>query len=227
MKITELLNLSEGAMKRSNAYISGDSSSPSSLVKTVSKISPARRMLMNAASKTGKNIHDVERVFDTIKGSVNPALSNYWAIVNSKFKREVGLAEERTYREKTLATEDGELNYVWKTDLEDEEYEGYIPNGYSKKVLELSMIRAHSPGNGHGHELMTAFLNTPEARKAELIFLDLTPGIGANSDSSESEEAQTEKLRKFYERYGFRGRNQSQRMWLVKVGSIADNDLPG
>ena len=130
--------------------------------------------------------------------------------------------------EKILRTPQGSLEYGWKSDLEDEEEEGYIPAGYSKRVLELQLIKVKDPGKGHGDELMKAFLNTPEAKKAELIFLDPVPGIGANHDASESEEEQVDRLVKFYKRYGFRHnpRAATKRMWLVQKGELSDTELP-
>jgi GNAT superfamily N-acetyltransferase len=130
--------------------------------------------------------------------------------------------------EKILKTPDGELWYGWRKDLEEEEEEGYIPDGYSKRVLELSLLKVKKPGQGFGDELMKAFLDTPEAKKAELIFLDPNPGIGVNFKSKQSEEEQVARLVKFYQRYGFRHnpRSATKRMWLVRKGSIPDHELP-
>lgn len=138
------------------------------------------------------------------------------------------VSEGLIMEEKILKTEDGELWYTWRKDLEDEEFEGYIPDGYSKRVLELSLLKVNEPGKGHGDELMKAFLETPEAKKAELIFLDPNPGIGVNFKSSMSEAQQVAKLVKFYKRYGFRHNPKSatKRMWLVRKGSIPEHELP-
>lgn len=127
-----------------------------------------------------------------------------------------------------IQTEDGSVDYNWKSDLEDEEGPGYLPKGYSKKVLELSGIYANDPGKGQGDRLMKLFLATPEARKAELIFLDPSPITGANWNSKEPEDVILAKLVKFYARYGFRHNPKSatQRMWLVRKGEIPDNELP-
>lgn len=134
------------------------------------------------------------------------------------------LHEERKIH---IENEDGSLVYGWKSDLEDEEDVGYIPKGYSKKVLELGGIFANDPGKGQGDRLMKLFLGTPEAKKAELIFLDRVPNLGTNHGSGKTEEQQMEMQRRFYERYGFRARSKNTgRMWLVRKGEIPDNRLP-
>jgi hypothetical protein len=74
------------------------------------------------------------------------------------------LHEERKVH---IDNEDGSLVYGWKTDLEDEEGPRYLPNGYSKKVLELGGIFANEPGKGQGDRLMKLFLASPEAQAAE------------------------------------------------------------
>lgn len=129
---------------------------------------------------------------------------------------------------KHVDNEDGSLTWDWKTDLEDEEGKGYIPKGYSKKVLELGGIFANEPGKGQGDRLMKLFLSSPEAKAAELIFLDPVPGIGANFGSNKTEEQQVAALVKFYKRYGFRYNPKSavKRMWLVQKGTLSDNQLP-
>ena len=125
--------------------------------------------------------------------------------------------------------ENGEMVYGWKSvkELNDEEDEGYIPDRYTK-VLELGGIYANEPGKGQGDKLMKRFLSSPEAKKAELIFLDPVPGLGKNFKSVRSEEQQVNDLVRFYKRYGFRHNPKSatKRMWLVKKGEIPDNRLP-
>lgn len=126
-----------------------------------------------------------------------------------------------------IDNEDGSLVYGWKRDLADEEDKNYLPKGYSyNKVLELGGIFANEPGKGQGDRLMKLFLATPEAQKAELIFLDRVPNLGANFGSGKSEEQQLEDQRKFYARYGFRSKGRANRMWLVRKGEISDNMLP-
>lgn len=133
---------------------------------------------------------------------------------------------ETKMRSKILKTPDGMLEYRWNTWLEEEEHEGYIPDGYSKKVLELEILTVHKPGNGHGDELMRAFMKTTEFKKAELVFLDPVPGMGVNDVTDMSEEEQIRRLHKFYSRFGFRRNPKANRMWLVRKGEIPDNKLP-
>jgi len=128
--------------------------------------------------------------------------------------------------EAQIKTAEGYVKYGWKSDLEDEEHAGYIPDGYSKEVLELQMISVNNPGNGDGDKLMKQFLQTPEAQAAELIFLDPFPGQAVNADSAMSDDEQVNKLQKFYRRFGFKNNPQSNRMWLVQKGSIPANRLP-
>lgn len=118
----------------------------------------------------------------------------------------------------------GYVKWNWKSDLEDEEHEGYIPDGYSKKVLELSIIRTKELGKGAGQELMRKFLESTDAKKAELIFLDPSPNEGPDDDLLDEERI--ERLQKFYRKFGFRNRPGSDRMWLVQKGSISDDQLP-
>ena len=119
----------------------------------------------------------------------------------------------------------GYIKWNWKSDLEDEEDEGYIPPGYKKKVLELSIIEVGEPGKGHGEELMRKFLDSADVKKAELVFLDPSPHEGVNWNNKD-EEGTVKRLQKFYRRFGFRNRPGSNRMWLVRKGSIPDDQLP-
>lgn len=124
----------------------------------------------------------------------------------------------------------GELTYGWKSKKElcdEEDDKQYIPAGYNK-ILELGGIFANTPGKGQGAELMKQFLESPEAQKADLIFLDPVPGLGSNFKSIRSEEQQVSDLVRFYKRFGFRHNPKSatKRMWLVKKGEIPDAKLP-
>jgi hypothetical protein len=120
----------------------------------------------------------------------------------------------------------GTLNAGWKNDLDDEEFEGYIPDGYSKNVLELKTIEAKRIGKGDGDALMKEFLSSAIAKSAELIFLDPNPYYGSFLKSEVPEQVQIEKLITFYKKHGFRKNPQSDRMWLVQKGKIADDKLP-
>lgn len=120
----------------------------------------------------------------------------------------------------------GKLLANWKSDLEDEEHKGYIPKGYSKTVLELSIVKAKELGKGYGEKLMNEFLNSSIAKSAELIFLDPNPNIGLFDKSGISEIDQIEKLKRFYSKFGFRNNPKSNRMWRVQIGTIATKDLP-
>jgi hypothetical protein len=126
----------------------------------------------------------------------------------------------------TIKNAHGKLTANWKSDLEDEEDEGYIPDGYSKKVLELSYIEAKQLGQGDGEALMKEFLASPIAKSAELIFLDPNPSMGLFAKSKDSETEQVKKLQRFYAKFGFKKNPRSDRMWLVQKGKIADKDLP-
>lgn len=136
------------------------------------------------------------------------------------------LVIESKMKSKILKTPDGMLEYRWNDWLEEEEFEGYIPEGYSKKVLELEILTVHKPGNGYGDELMRAFMATPEFKKAELVFLDPVPGMGVNDVSEMSEEEQIRRLKKFYKRFGFKNNPKANRMWLVRKGEIPTSKLP-
>lgn len=124
--------------------------------------------------------------------------------------------------------EDGSLVWSWWTNKrfdDDEGEENYLPKGY-KKALELGGVFANIPGKGQGDRLMKMFLASTDAQAAELIFLDPVPNIGANFGSDLSTDQQIERLKKFYAKYGFRNNPRSNRMWLVKKGSIPDDKLP-
>ena len=119
----------------------------------------------------------------------------------------------------------GELKANWKTDLDEEEFDGYVPEGYSK-ILELEIITASKIGAGYGKKLMDEFLRSSIAKKAELIFLDPNPYIGAFEDSDLTDDEQIAKLKKIYAKYGFRNNPHSARMWIVNKGSIPTDKLP-
>jgi hypothetical protein len=136
------------------------------------------------------------------------------------------LNELKLLTEMKVTSKFGVLEYRWKADLEDEEGDDYLPDGYSKKVLELSLLEVNEPGNGHGDELMKKFMQTRAFSEAELVFLDPAPYIGANFNSSLSDEEQIAKIKKFYTRYGFRSNGSAARMWLIRKGSIPDSELP-
>lgn len=129
-----------------------------------------------------------------------------------------------------IKDETGYISWNWRmsTELgEEEDNEEYIPKEF-KKVLELGMIVVDEPGKGHGEELMRKFLETPDAKKAGMIFLDPNPGEGVNWNSNVPREKQVERLVKFYKRFGFRHnpRAVTKRMWLVQKKSIPDDQLP-
>lgn len=86
-------------------------------------------------------------------------------------------------------------------------------------------IDTDKQGMGYGSELMKKFLQCPDAKKAELIFLDPVPGYGSNSGRRD-ETTQVDSLKRFYRRFGFHTNPQSSRMWLVRVGKLSDSELP-
>lgn len=77
---------------------------------------------------------------------------------------------------------------------------------------------------------MRVFLDTPQAKEAELIFLDVYPHLDfkGNFKDRNPEELKhvQDKLQAFYEQFGFKNRHDYKRMWLVKKGSIPTNKLP-
>lgn len=215
----------EGMMKRSDPYISGELPGPRPVDKPLK--SKYDRKILNLATKSHKSPEEVEQLWLDTKKTIDMSMPNAYAIVMAKVQRALGLREALNEEKfKHIENEDGELTYGWKTDLEDEEEPGYIPAGYSKKVLELGGIYATKPGQGQGDRLMKLFLDSPEAKKAELIFLDPVPGLGANFKSNISDTQQIRRLQAFYRRYGFRNRPGANRMWLVKKGTIPDDKLP-
>lgn len=226
MKIQELF---EGRMKDLWMQINlNPDGSPKKKEEAPNRVYP--RNVLSIAKKAKADPATVMKHYEHAKKKFDNKLNNYWALVISDTKRAMGLKEELSEGRftKNVETEHGSLQYNWKTDLEQEEEEGYIPRGYSKKVLELAMIEVNEPGNGHGDELMKMFLDTPEARNAELIFLDPVPGMGVNSNSRKGEAAQVQQLVKFYKRYGFdyNPASGSKRMWRVQKGHIPRNKLP-
>ncbi len=188
------------------------------------------RNVLSLAKKANVKPEVVAKHYEHAKKKYDRKLPNYWQLVMGDCKKALGLKEELSEGRftKTVETEFGDLQYNWKTDLEQEEEEGYIPKGYSKKVLELAMIEVKEPGKGHGEQLMKMFLDTPEARNAELIFLDPVPGMGVNDGSKMSEENQVKRLVKFYKRFGFdyNPKSATKRMWRVQKGHIPRNKLP-
>lgn len=127
-----------------------------------------------------------------------------------------------------IKNDHGVVYFQWRTkkDLENEEHEGYIPKGYTK-ILELEEIKAKAIGKGHGEPLMKTFLESPAAKEADLIFLDLSPYVGTFIHKSpEREEDVMKKLEKFYKKFGFRNRRSLSRMWRVQKGTIPDSELP-
>lgn len=125
-----------------------------------------------------------------------------------------------------FSDEHGELAYGWNSELEDEEFKGYIPKGYKKKVLELNGIFAAELGKGNGDFLMKKFMDSPQFKAAELVFLDPVPGMGEFYGSKRTHEQQITSLMKFYRKYGFRNNPKGQRMWIVRKGELADDKLP-
>lgn len=128
-----------------------------------------------------------------------------------------------------IKDETGYISWNWRTskDLgEEEDNDEYIPKGI-KNILELGMLVVDQPGQGHGDALMKQFLETPDAKKAAMIFLDPSPQEGVNWGNKD-EDGTVSKLVKFYSRFGFRHNPKSatKRMWLVRKGSILDDQLP-
>ena len=223
MKLDELKL--EGMVKRSDPYISGDLEGPRPNVPPATKKRNAK--IENLARKAGVSSEKVEQLWADIKKTLDMSHPGAYALLTAKVQRALGLREMVNENKNIhIENDDGSLTYTWKSDLEDEEERGYIPKGYKKKVLELGGVYANSPGQGQGDRLMKLFLGTPEAKEAELIFLDPVPGIGANFKSKMSETEQVRRLQAFYRRYGFRNNPTTNRMWLVKKGSIPDNKLP-
>lgn len=222
----KLLDITEGKMKRSDPYISGEIDGPRPQ-KVEPKKSNHDTKIVNLAKKANVSPEKVEQIWADTKKNLDMSMPNAYGVLMARVQRTLGLRENLNEEKfKHIVNDDGELTYGWKSDLEDEEDVGYIPKGYSKKVLELGGVFAKTPGKGQGDRLMKLFLNSPEAKKAELIFLDPVPGIGANFKSKMSDTEQIRRLQAFYRRYGFRNKPGANRMWLVKKGTIPDEKLP-
>lgn len=101
----------------------------------------------------------------------------------------------------------------------------YIPKGCTK-ILELQMLQASKLGKGYGEKLMNEFLDSPIAKSAHLIFLDPNPRIGEFEHNKEPDDAQIEKLKRFYSKFEFRNNPASNRMWRVQKGKIPTDELP-
>ena len=111
-----------------------------------------------------------------------------------------------------LENESGYIEYDFKTDLNEEEGERYLPAFYQGSVIELKMIEASQKGGGR--HLMTAFFELATIRKAKLVFLDCCPLF---MDGQETEIMQ--RLHDFYTNFGFTGRsgNGYSRLWRIQV----------
>ena len=189
-----------------------------SKIKDGSRVSLYERMIKRLASD-----YIVQKRDSPFNSPHNRNSSFTYNLFAKRLKPMDGLHESQSEHKKYKG---GELHYNWKDDLEDEEFEGYIPKGYSKRVLELGGVYADEPGKGLGDKMMKDFLASPAAKEAELIFLDPVPNLGKNHGSKDSEEQQIRRLQAFYRRYGFKNRPGSNRMWLVQKGKIPDSKLP-
>lgn len=136
---------------------------------------------------------------------------------------------ERRSAEKTIRDVTGSITWKWvsRRDLEGEEGEGYLPEGIDE-VLELSAISVNEPNKGHGSKLLRTFLDSTDAKRAKLIYLDPNPNEGVNWGSNVPEDEQVKNLVRFYSRFGFRHNPASatKRMWLTNGISIPDESLP-
>lgn len=105
----------------------------------------------------------------------------------------------------------GTVEFTIKHDLNDEEGDGYIPDGYSGHVVELSLITATESRGGDA--LMRAFLEHELVQSADLVFLDCCPLY-----MDGPEQAIMQRLHTFYARYGFVStRNDGYaRMWRIQ-----------
>ena len=221
-----LKDLFEGMMKRSDPYISGELEGK----RPVPKKTVHDTKILNLAKRAGVSVDKVEQVWDNVRRELDMSLPNAYAILMARTKRVLGVTESLQEAREFKNSELGELTYGWKSKkalCDEEDNKHYIPAEYTK-ILELGGIFAAEPGKGQGDKLMKQFLASPEAQKADLIFLDPVPGLGANFKSVRSEEQQVGDLVRFYKRYGFRHNPKSatKRMWLVKKGEIPDNMLP-
>jgi hypothetical protein len=133
--------------------------------------------------------------------------------------------------ETKIENEHGRIHFAWKkkSELEDEEHEGYLPEGINK-ILELEVIQATAIGQGHGKILMKQFLDSAQAKSADAIYLDLNPytpptsGKSPKLGSFDTDEV-LRKLEKFYKQFGFRNNAPLRRMWIFKK-PIPDSELP-
>lgn len=126
-------------------------------------------------------------------------------------------------------TPDGEIHFNIRDvgDLEDEEYEGYLPDGI-ESVLEISTVQAAVQGKGHGSRLMKAFLAHPRTKEFDALYLDPSPlmtSIDGKKPEGDEEEI-LDNLQRFYSRFGFRNRSVHARMWIFNHASIPLNQYP-
>lgn len=126
-------------------------------------------------------------------------------------------------------TEDGEIKFVLRDrmDVEDDEGEGYLPEGV-ETVLEIQVVSAKEQGKGHGTRLMKQFLNLPEVKAVDAIFLDPSPLMEsldgkkpfAGSEEPHAEEDILDAVENFYHRLGFRNRSTHSRMWIFRSARL-------
>jgi GNAT superfamily N-acetyltransferase len=134
-----------------------------------------------------------------------------------------------------LRSDVGEIKFNWRgvDDLEDEEEEGYLPEGV-ETILEISVVSANSQGVGLGTTLMKEFLARPEVKAADAIYLDLSCLIqskdgkymGGSEKQVGPEEQTLDHLEKFYQRFGFRNRRRHSRMWIFHSVFVPTENLP-
>lgn len=106
--------------------------------------------------------------------------------------------------------------YVSRDELNDEEYDGYIPKEFDK-VLCLSIVEAKEQGKGYGTRLMEEFIEITQDEP--LIYLDPNPITIADMETAGDDFFQ--RLTKFYNRFGFI-QKQGYRMFLNRT----DIDVP-
>lgn len=122
-----------------------------------------------------------------------------------------------------IKNENGTFIYNAKSDLEAEEGNGYLPEGI-KNIIELAYIE--SSGIGRGKYLMSEFLELPEVKSSDAIYLDPNPGHGCFDGAEEKETVN--KLVRFYGSFGFRYNPKSamRRMWIMNKFPLDVSLLP-
>lgn len=127
--------------------------------------------------------------------------------------------------ETTIQNDLGIIKYDWKTDLEQEEFEGYLPDNVTN-VLELKYIKVNIQGQGQGKKLFDQLKKTKEYKVADAVFIDPNPDQGDIQSTDLTYNNIMKKLNKIYKSWGFINNPKAERLWIFKDKSIKGKDIP-